>query len=49
LCDLHWLGRQREALGAEEFGRVLAGHLDAESVAALLKMLDEFESKTRSS
>jgi tetratricopeptide (TPR) repeat protein len=40
--DLHWLTRQREALGAEWFEQVLKEHLDEESAAAVLKMLDDY-------
>ena len=40
--DLHWLTRQREALGAERFEQILREHLDEESAAAVLKMLDDF-------
>jgi tetratricopeptide (TPR) repeat protein len=41
--DLHWLGRQREALGEERFGEILREHLDEESTASVLRMLDESE------
>jgi tetratricopeptide (TPR) repeat protein len=40
--NLHWLTRQREALGAERFGQILREHLDEENAAAVLKMLDDF-------
>jgi tetratricopeptide (TPR) repeat protein len=39
--DLHWLGRQRELLGASRFAGLLAQHLDEESAAAVLSMLDQ--------
>jgi tetratricopeptide (TPR) repeat protein len=41
--DLHWLGRQREALGEERFGEVLREHLDEKATANVLRMLDESE------
>ena len=41
VIDLHWLGRQREALGAEQFNEILREHLDEESTTNLLRMLDE--------
>lgn len=41
--DLHWLGRQREALGAEQFQEVLREHLDEAAAANVLSMLDEYE------
>jgi tetratricopeptide (TPR) repeat protein len=39
--DLHWLGRQREALGEDRFGGVLREHLDEEGAGKVLRMLDE--------
>ncbi len=38
--DLHWLGRQRQLLGASRFAELLARHLDEESAANVLSMLD---------
>jgi tetratricopeptide (TPR) repeat protein len=39
--DFHWLGRQREALGAERFRAILREHLEDEGAASVLPMLDE--------
>jgi tetratricopeptide (TPR) repeat protein len=39
--DLHWLGRQREALGQGAFQAALRGHLDEENADAMLKMLED--------
>ncbi|WP_239342136.1 hypothetical protein, partial [Frankia sp. CiP3] len=36
--DLHWLGRQREMLGDDAFQAILAKHLSADDVAALLDL-----------
>lgn len=41
--DLHWLSRQREALGEESFTKILREHLDTEAVVNLLRMLNESE------
>ncbi len=38
--NLHWLGRQRQLLGASRFAEFLARHLDEESVANVLSMRD---------
>jgi tetratricopeptide (TPR) repeat protein len=38
--DLYWLGRQRELLGEDGFGEILGRHLDGDSQAAVLAMLD---------
>jgi hypothetical protein len=38
---LHWLGRQREALGEAAFAAVLAQHLEPEGVKSLLALLDQ--------
>ncbi|MEW9534457.1 tetratricopeptide repeat protein [Microbispora sp. NPDC049125] len=40
VLDLHWLSRQREAVGEEDFRRVLAEHLDAESLDTVIHWLD---------
>jgi tetratricopeptide (TPR) repeat protein len=39
--DLHWLRRQRELLGEERFGEILREHLDADTVPAVLEMMEE--------
>jgi tetratricopeptide (TPR) repeat protein len=39
--DLYWLARQRAALGDAEFRRILAEHLDPESVENVLATLDD--------
>lgn len=39
--DLYWLSRQREALGEQEFQRLLAEHLNAGSIDVLLGWLAE--------
>ncbi|MEU4403524.1 tetratricopeptide repeat protein [Streptosporangium sp. NPDC023963] len=39
--DLHWLGRQREALGEAEFRRLLAEHLSPEGVDTVIGWLDQ--------
>lgn len=41
--DLHWLGRQREALGEARLGEVLRQRLDEEGAGTVLGMLDELE------
>jgi hypothetical protein len=38
--DLHWLGRQRQALGDEEFRCLLAEHLDTESIDSVMASLN---------
>ncbi len=40
--DLHWLGRQREALGEPELRRLLAEHLSAENVDTVIGWLNRF-------
>ena len=39
--NLHWLGRQREALGEERFREILREHLDEKSAGNVLRMLEE--------
>jgi tetratricopeptide (TPR) repeat protein len=41
--DLFWLSRERQALGATAFSEILSRHLDPESVADCLAMIDDFE------
>lgn len=41
--NLHWLARQREALGAERFGEIVREHVDEASAATVVRMLDERE------
>jgi tetratricopeptide (TPR) repeat protein len=38
--DLHWLRRQREQLGDERFREILTEHLDADTLAAVWKLLE---------
>ena len=38
--DLHWLGRQRELLGPDEFTMIAGQHLDPDSLTKLTGMLD---------
>jgi len=40
--DLHWLTRQREALGEERFAEIVREHLDEEASESLFRMLAEF-------
>jgi len=47
--DLHWLGRQREALGEAEFHEVLLEHLDEESAKAVLGMLGQYNTENAGS
>jgi hypothetical protein len=41
--DLHWLARQREAVGEERFGEILGEHLDEENRRAVLEMLEQHQ------
>jgi hypothetical protein len=43
--DLYWLAQQRPHLGHDDFGRVLADHLNPESVSNLIRMLDDYEAQ----
>ncbi len=41
--DLHWLSRQRRALGGDAFGAVVGRLCDAEDTAKLLALIDRLE------
>jgi tetratricopeptide (TPR) repeat protein len=41
--DLHWLGRQREALGDAQFQEALREHLDPDAVVRVLQLLEGVE------
>jgi hypothetical protein len=43
--DLHWLRRQRAALGDERFAEFLRARLDRDSVASLLQLLERADSE----
>lgn len=47
--DLHWLRRQREALGEDRFAELVTEHVGEDGAARVLDMVDEFEAASEAS
>jgi len=45
--DLHWLGRQREALGQERFSAVVRQEVGGEGAEGVLRMVEEYGKKLK--
>jgi len=45
--NLHWLGRQREALGQERFSAVVRQEVGGEGAEGVLRMVEEYGKKAK--